>query len=118
MKLKLSVRQAQIMSQALDLYARMGAGHLEVLREYLDHFGKVKEFNKLLPAFKLATTGMDSGSNLGIHNKELPDRYRISYDMHQVVRHELWKLSEGDEFSVHSREPYKTSHVKLMEVLE
>ncbi len=128
----LSNNQLRLISQALDLYARIGAAHFEVI---LDHPGIHHVSSKrniashktesgdqtihdcdayflsrdaaadLLCALKKIITGknLGRGGNLGIHNDILHESCREAYDMHQVIRHAFWKIDpERSQFTVDS----------------
>ncbi len=144
--ISLSNNQLELISHALDLYARIGAAHFEVI---LDHPGihellikrntsskKTESGDQtihdhdayflardaaadLLYALKKIITGenLGRGGNLGIYNDILHESCREAYDMHQVIRHAFWKINpERSQLTVDSGIS-KTSTAELIQVL-
>jgi hypothetical protein len=131
-RITLSNNELRLISQALDLYARIGAAHFEVILDhpgvhhisskrniasYKTESGDQTTLNReayflardaaadLLYAVKKIITGknLGRGGNLGIHNDILHESCREAYDMHQVIRHALWKIDpERSLFTVDS----------------
>ena len=105
MKLTLTDKQAQVVSEALELFSRLGMGQYDRLRDRIHNslWGEADE-----QLFKTAEDALrrlslpdfmsrHPGSSWGIRSPEISDAYRIAYDMHQVVRNKLFmSLPEGE----------------------
>jgi len=55
----------------------------------------------------------------GIHSHDISDDFRISFDMHQVIRYHLsWKRNPEGGMGVNFRNPLKSSLNELLEIRE
>lgn len=94
-----------------DIYSRLGQGQLKVIRDIYSNIKNlhIGSFVSVTDIFDKASKSI--GSYLPIH--EVDDKYKISYDLHQVIRHHLaWKRKpEGgihvdfDKPIIYSKEP-------------
>ena len=118
----LSNTQLRLISQALELYARIGAAHFEAIllhpgiysisnsqlslktqetgggKAYDDTYYQRRDAaDALICELKKIITGQNlgPGGNLGIHNDMLHESCREAFDMHQVIRHAFWKIDPG-----------------------
>ena len=87
--LEISERQAQLISNAVELYARMGLGQFEML----DHFfwkpkGALEQAREHLNSLRLIKNG-SLNSNPGISSDLVDDDCRVLFDLHRVIRHRL-----------------------------
>lgn len=87
--LEFSERQAELLSHAAELYARMGLGQFNVLdRFFWEPINAIQEAHKHLDALRLIKNG-SLNSDPGISSDSIDDDYRVLYDLHQVIRHRL-----------------------------
>jgi hypothetical protein len=127
----LSNNQLRLISQALELYARLGAAHFEVILshpsiynlfnrqqslknpepdgskvyDYDTYYKRRDAAEALLYELKKIITGknLGHGGNLGIHNDILDESCREAFDMHQVIRNAFWKINpERSQMTVDS----------------
>ena len=117
-QIEVTEKQAQIISEATELYARIQAGQLGevalyIPRSRLDHIQVVRD---ALREAELHFTGMAPGAYFGITNSDIRDAARIAWDLSQVVRHRLaWDRNpEGDYMSVHFDEPRNLSTTQAL----
>lgn len=113
--LELSEAQAELVSRAVELYARLGLGQFHlVLDRFFSWKGKESESARARPLLQALATirNGDPHSHPGIHSKEISDDYRVCFDLYQVVRHRLaWDREPNpkDRLIVDFREPHRGS---------
>lgn len=98
--IKIGESELRLISNALDLYARIGIGQFYMI----DNHPSVNKalFNKELQgefrnkSYELATiyTGMSGNGSFGIFNKTIGDENRIAFNIHQSIRHLFWQQRE------------------------
>ncbi len=112
--LKISERQAGLISRAVELYARLGMSQFDVL----DYFFWSKEIADLekarqhLESLCQIHSGLPKGTSQGIYSKKVHDDYRILFDLHQVIRNRLaWDRDPKSKtfHSVNYDEPMRAS---------
>ncbi|MEI7482161.1 MAG: hypothetical protein WCK75_07415 [Elusimicrobiota bacterium] len=87
--LTISERQAQLISDAVDLNARLGMGQFEELaRFFWSRGGSMEEARSHIDSLRLIKNG-SLNSSPGISSKSVDDDYRVLYDLHQSIRHRL-----------------------------
>jgi hypothetical protein len=88
MKIELNDKQLELMNKALDFYNRLLIGQLHYALEHFDL--NDKEFDKLNKKQKdiLNKIFSDHDYNEMFNHTE---NSNTVYDMHQVIRHEIWK---------------------------
>lgn len=117
--LELSERQAQVLSQAAELYARLGTGQFDKLDRFF-----WKDLQQARPYLDVLSTIKNGSPNAGpgIRSPEVDDDYRVLYDLHQVLRHRLsWDRDpqpQGMLRGVAYDEPYKTSKGEPLACIE
>lgn len=84
--LELSKRQAQVLSQAAELFARLGIGQFDKLDRFF--WDSAQQARDHLDALRLLKNGSLYASP-SIRSPEINDDYRVLYDLHQVIRHRL-----------------------------
>lgn len=99
MKLEINEQQAQVISAACDLLSRIYCGQWgEVVNVNLHDNPSILFNSSLAPDIKdslavlktLFFKGLSSrGASFGLSNKDVTDKMRIAYDIHQVLRHKL-----------------------------
>lgn len=98
-KIELGEKELRLISQALDLYSRLGLFQFEKLDDHTDIQKFIwdkdlqQEFEWKITPLK-ALFGYPINGSRGIFNKEVSDTSKIMCDMHQTIRHELWKNQE------------------------
>jgi hypothetical protein len=125
-QLTLDERQTQTLVAALDLFSRIGIGQFEEIVHHMRFrldarlkeaaegsydYRKADLATKLMDLAKYTLFGHPPNGSYGIHSHEVPDEYRVAYDIQQVIRHELWKGREHTEltrFTVDADEPRQT----------
>lgn len=88
--LTITENQAKLLVKALDFYSRIGMGQFEELVRLLsdercNNFGIA---NDLMYVVKSVLFGKN---HFGIMSKELPDNFRIAWDIRKVIEHQFWK---------------------------
>jgi hypothetical protein len=122
--LSLTERQARVITEALDLFSRIGMGQLEEIAHILGSYTKPSESSSLLPerleeVKRLAReasnvwTGNHFGCR-GISSEEIGDTFRVAWDLHQVIRHRLaWDRNPKGGLQVSFDTPMKYSQEPL-----
>ena len=89
--LELSESQAEFVSRAVELYARLGLGQFPMLDRFFSWKGKQSEVERALPLLQelAVIKNGDPHSHPGIYSKAISDDYRVCFDLYQVVRHRL-----------------------------
>lgn len=87
--LELSERQAQVLSQAAELYARLGMGQFDKLDRFFWKPQKsLDQARTYLDALRMIKNG-SVNAHPSLRSAEVDDDYRVLYDLHQVIRHRL-----------------------------
>lgn len=91
--LEITEHQAQTLVDALDLYSRIGLGQfLEVADVYV-HAHDVSQEEREELEIRLtqakAAVGHPRNGSFGIHSREVPDAFRVAWDLQKVIRHRL-----------------------------
>lgn len=121
--LKISKKQAEIISKALDFYSRIGCGQMsEVLwhpsvakkmwvkdsNNLTENQWNNKVISQLLDNIKKIIWGYEPNEHGGITMAEEDDK--IAYDLHQVIRHKLaWEETPEGGITVDFHKPMKYS---------
>jgi hypothetical protein len=93
--------QAQVIQQALDLYSRIGIGQLEEVANHLrfydhtslnapDHYERLELGKKTMDLAKEIIFKLPPNASFGIYSDKVPDRYRVSWDIMRVIRHQFY----------------------------
>lgn len=92
-QITLEVRQARVLIDALDMYLRMGMGHLEVavgefLREqFYERAGPhEEEVMEAIQEIKRLVFSLEGNGSWGIRNEKVPLRCREAADIEKVLR--------------------------------
>lgn len=108
--LELNEEQFQVISQALECYARVGTGQFDVALERQIYSekddDKRNEIRKQCHVLKYLTTGMSEHASIGIAQAE-PD-YRLARDMRWAMMN--YHLKDSREYSTYSGDP-KTAYI-------
>jgi len=115
-QLKISEQQAEIISAALELYARLLCGQAWPIAElfigkpnYLD-LRQIMENLSLIPE-------LPPGSSHSICAPITPEKSKIAYDLHQVIRHRLaWDKNPKGGMEVWYDDPMNTAGKPLAEI--
>ena len=105
--LELNEVQAKVISVGCEILARIQMGQLDEVAMQLFHLHSAKdpEMSKLWDMLKTRLEDAESvvgalygtkGYHPGIHSEKLPDTARVAFDIHRVMRHQLWQLRDGD----------------------
>lgn len=105
-RLTLDERQAAVLNEALELLSRVTMGQLEAVIDSLryrddkriDRLANKWEIldiaRRLSDIQKAMLFNQPANGSHGIHHPDVPEVARIAWDLHKVVRHELWKNRE------------------------
>lgn len=115
----LSPKQAQVVTDALELVMRIGMGQLEYLMEFIRFGGMLgpngtpldldllDKGDKIMEQLKPLLTGFPMNASKGIGNAKLPPATPIAYEIFKVVRHTLaWDRNPEGGMGVHFDDPY------------
>lgn len=111
--LTLSGTQLRIVIQALDLFSRIGIAQFEEILHAYDS-GRLNgeiltaeqehdtrdQARSFLEMAKRALTGYPGNAGHGIHSPLVSDKYRVAFDIHQVIRNLLYRESGTKHYSV------------------
>lgn len=111
-QLIISEKQAQVISQALEIFARLGIGQFRDALEVLPLEAKrdgwhetLGQVGELLSRFTKGNVN-GRGSSWSIHVKQVSEESRISYDLHQVIRYRLaWDKAIKDGIAENEHSP-------------
>jgi hypothetical protein len=126
--LHLTERQARVIVDALDLFSRIGMGQLKevayVLRQnpLPSSDPDLEARTTLLSEIRdkldtLSRYWMKGPGFYGITSKSISDRFRIAFDIQQVIRHRLaWDRNPQGDITVDFDNPTKTSEEDLPKI--
>ena len=126
-KIELNEKQAVIIADALEIYARLIAGDLKsVLLPPVMMFGKKIDNEKfestLYQLKKVMFPKLDYYENNGISmeadTKELTDTKIISYEMYKMIRYYFESKSNNESYSVYKEKPMQLSNEPFIEIKE
>lgn len=87
-KLDMSLQQATILSEALEIVSRLHSGQLDVLNQT----GARCSLTRSSELTQELYDNLHGGHYHGIRSQEISDKARVLWDMHQVMRHHLaWR---------------------------
>lgn len=94
MTIELTDKQANVVIEALDHYSRMGMGQLEDVAHLMGkHFAHIHPWDliethigRLKQAAFPNTAAHTCGGSWSIANKQVPEPFRIAYEIQQVLR--------------------------------
>ena len=103
-----------------DSYSRLGLGQVNnVVREVFGNVGNVdvSDFLAVVEPFEKINKKMEG--YVSINNKELDNDYKVSYDLHQVIRsHLAWKTNPEGGFKVDFDKPKKLGKEPLCYIVD
>lgn len=112
-QLTLNEEQARVLTQALDLYARIGCGQLE---EILQHhqfrvdYAQSELARERIQQAKLILTSLPETAYFSIHSPDICSAYRVAFDLKQVIRHRLaWDNNPQGGILVNFDTPVQTA---------
>jgi len=116
--LTVTEEQARILTDALDLYSRIGIGQFEEVLQVYDRNLKLDEETRDRIRIGLDIAKREAGhprsGSHGIHNEKVDDRFRAAYDLQQVVRNRLaWDRNPKGGIQVQFDEPRAISQMRL-----
>lgn len=130
--LKISEKQARVISVACEVFLRMGLGQFDYATEsvWMDRVFGVdpnhpvdrEEFKGACDRLKHVITGHKSNASLGVGSKEVNPDCHIAWEIHQVIRHQIYwdkfKDNPNRPFTVDAGTPMKYSNEKLPEIVK
>lgn len=115
--LSMSPSQAKTVVEALDFFARMGSGQFSEILGLHWTSKNLEELEKIIQDLKFKMTGFQSGQSLGCRSPELPEKFKTSWDIMQVLRSALaWHEKPEGGFQVCFDPPLKTSQEEFPSV--
>lgn len=118
-QLNLSEEQARVISSALDLYSRIGIGQFEEILNVLKMYDKkvfskdTSTADKLLQEVKREVYDLTPNSSFGIYNENVPNRFRVAWDIKKVIQHQFWQEGTKEFMNVDSYPPDSSSQLPL-----
>ena len=125
--LTITEEQARTLISALDLYSRIGMGQFEEVemiyrydsRKSVNYDGEETveydgdKFRELLKECK-KLLGHHSNGSYGIYSHQVPDSFRVAWDLKKVIRHRLaWDRRPEGGYTVDFEEPRQSSKLPL-----
>lgn len=107
----LSDKQADVLAKALDLYARVMVGQLEIVEEVLRFShgdldrDRLFQARGLLDSAKTLLWGFSPGASYGIHNNRAPDAARQAYDIMRAIQSCIARTRAAQSSGVLKGEP-------------
>lgn len=114
--IEINEEQAKIISFALYILSRIEAGQLNEVFSMIPwkYYENLDSAESMIKELQLMLTGMETG-NISI--SELSNLARISYDLHQVIRHQLaWDIEPKGGIGVSFNPPIKWSDQPLAKI--
>ena len=113
-KLELTDDQLQLVSRALEMYARASIGQLDKAAELsvtvqskvwnMSTEDRTEFSNSMLRCGELVT-GMRKHATYGIYNEKVNDDARLAAHINQSIRHEFWKRGDMKNTSTVNAHP-------------
>jgi len=124
--INLSEDQAQALSFASELVSRLYMGQLDSLRVFSKTYEHYDEIDRLLNELRLVMRIVpelnghtNTNSYWGISSPEISDRARTLFDIHQVIRHELWKeIPDAPKYITWASPAFQTDHSQALPKME
>lgn len=110
-KLEISEDQMLVLEEALEVFSRLGTKQYDILASHIEHGKYGLNWEKRLELDKKIKEieGMADKPCYGINSPEISDKFRVSYDMIQVLRYvRSWSNAE------HSPEERTSNFIKYM----
>lgn len=117
MKYTLTVDDAQVRTilHALDLYSRVGCGQFDEIRRIFQFDPRTRvsvdprEIDRALEIVKQQLLPLERGTSYGICCRDVPQEYRMAYDILQVLRHcKAWHEHPEGGVTVNFHQPMQT----------
>lgn len=123
--LEMTEKQAEVISAALEIYARIGIGqlsevleHPDVTRALIASRADRGELEKLMAELKASLFGLKENASFSIMSERVNDRNRVAWDIRNVIRHRLsWDRAWGEDghdfktlSGVQYDQPTRTAH--------
>ena len=125
--LELSELQAEVLIKALDLYSRIGIGQIGEVHNILTLEPHIKSpsentyqgIKNALDFVKRELFGFEAGASFAMHAPQVPDKFKVAWDLQQVIRHKLaWTANPAGGVGVSFQEPMKSSKEPLATMTE
>lgn len=114
--------QMQTIINMADLYSRIGTGQLGIVAEQLqmgdvgnplktgEHIAGIEALSNSLNQAKYHFFGFSPGASHAIRSEKVPDRFKVAYDIKQVIRYTLCQVDpEQHAGSVWANPPLQAS---------
>lgn len=116
-QVELSLKQANIIQEALDLYSRLGIGQFNSIKSVPiagegnpDYYELEDIFNQLHNLYCPEL----QGGYYGIFNEKTPQQSKIAWDIQQVLRHDIsWYLHPEGDITVNFDKPLQSAKENL-----
>lgn len=123
-KLEVTTRQLHILQEATDVYARLLFGQIEqsLWQLFISKDIDREKFDKACDELKkIVFPGVPRNSAVRPKNEE-GENFQVAFEIHDVIRHELWKRADNPPKHVVSADPpmqySKEPLMKLSDITE
>lgn len=122
--LSVSKKQAKVISDALELYARLHTGQIDQLDSIFwyktyDCLGQ-SDLDNLRKSFAIIKTcvfpELVENAYHSIRSDVVPEEAKIAYDVVQVINNKLYLDSSSKNYSVYSQDPLQCSKEELPKI--
>lgn len=116
--LTLTEDQARALSNAAELVSRLHMGQLDCLRSFLhypndNHEEISRRLDDLRELMGLIPPGCGRNAFYGISSSEITNTSRTLFDIHQVIRHEIWRNTpDAPKHITHSSRAMQFDHTQ------
>jgi len=108
--LTLNQEQARAACTALELYARLGMGQFEEIHPlWMSRKGYDREVAADAIRMLKAASGLSQDGYLGSGSREMPEAFKVSWDIYQVLRREIARVEGHSSLSVWHHDPLRES---------
>lgn len=108
--LTLNQEQARAACTALELHARLGMGQFEEIHPlWMSRKGYDREVAADAIRMLKAASGVPQDGYLGSGSPEMPEAFKVSWDIYQVLRREIARVEGHSSTSVWHHDPLRES---------
>jgi len=114
MKYKITAdrKQVRIIQRALNFYFRSYLGQLDLFHHDISY-----DDSRMLEGMLQHLMGLSRGESYGIHSKKIDDEARNACDIHDVIRHQMWKDNpNARDYTVDAYPPMSKGVYELPEI--
>lgn len=122
--LTLTEDQARALSNAAELVSRLHMGQLDCLRELTcypneNHEDIYRMLDDLRELMGLIPKGGTRNTFFGITSPDITNTARTLFDLHQVIRHEIWRNTpDAPNYITHASPAFQCDHTQPLPTIE